>query len=128
MIMNAEKKEELIGKRLQLFRKLAGYSQEEASDKLRISREVLACYETDRALPSIDTLLRMRKLYKQTIDRLLGAPQIDFNEEMVGNDDYCEIVYLLSRPNFNYEKLNERVAKYYAASRFTKRKWRKNNK
>ena len=58
--------------RFKLLRKAAGLTQNEVCEKLEIKQYNLSDYETGRASPSIDLLLKMADLYEVTLDDLLN--------------------------------------------------------
>ena len=65
--------------KLQLFRKQNGYSQEQLADKLGIARQTISKWETGQAMPELNGLIQLSRLYGISIDR------------MVKEDDTCNI-------------------------------------
>ncbi len=63
----------MLGDRLRCYRKNAGLSQEQISRLLGIDRSTYAYYETNKTNPSIPYLIILSKLYRLTIDELLGV-------------------------------------------------------
>lgn len=61
-----------IGSRLKQLRKELGLTQEEAADKLGISRARYSHFENGRNEADNELLLAMAKLYGVTVDYLLG--------------------------------------------------------
>ena len=61
----------IISKYLQLLRKKHNYTQEELAKKLAISRQAVSKWETGAAIPDVEILLKISKLYKITINDIL---------------------------------------------------------
>ena len=61
----------LTANRLQQFRKANGYTQEVLAEKLSVSRQSISKWERGEAIPEIDNLMALSKLYGVTIDALL---------------------------------------------------------
>lgn len=57
--------------RLQMLRKEKGYSQEQLADRLGIARQTVGKWESGKAVPELDSLIALSKLYGLTIDRLV---------------------------------------------------------
>lgn len=49
----------------------AGYTQKEAAQALKISKNTLAGYETGKAIPKIDLAKRMAALYGFTVNEII---------------------------------------------------------
>lgn len=111
----------LFGKRFKCFRLLAGYSQEEAANKLCVSRSTLACYETNRFDPPIATLIKMSQLYNQSIDYLLGSPSMYARVEKRMDRTYRELVNRLKQPTFDYEEIKKLLFPYCSLMKINKK-------
>ncbi len=61
-----------LGKLLRFYRVRAGLTQRDVGDELEIASYVISDYERGRAQPSVETLIKMSKLYEATIDELVG--------------------------------------------------------
>lgn len=57
------------------LRSLSGYSQEEVSEKIGVSRQAYAKWEKGETLPDIERCQRLAELYGVTIDSLLNFSQ-----------------------------------------------------
>lgn len=57
--------------KLQLLRKQNGYSQEQLADKIGIARQTISKWETGQAVPELNGLIQLSKLYGVTIDRIV---------------------------------------------------------
>ena len=60
-----------LGEKLREHRKKAGLSQEELAEKLSVSRQAITKWESNRGLPSIESLQNISKLFDVSIDYLL---------------------------------------------------------
>lgn len=61
----------IISKYLQLLRKKHNYTQDELAKKLAISRQAVSKWETGAAIPDLEVLLKISKLYRITINDIL---------------------------------------------------------
>ena len=61
----------IISKYLQLLRKKHNYTQDELAKKLDISRQAVSKLETGAAIPDLEILLKISKLYGITINDIL---------------------------------------------------------
>ncbi|MCD8148146.1 MAG: helix-turn-helix transcriptional regulator [Clostridiales bacterium] len=64
-----------IGERISDLRKKNGYSQEMLGEKLGVSRQAVSKWESDAALPEIDKLVELAKLFEVTVGFLLGVEE-----------------------------------------------------
>ncbi len=64
-----------IGERIADLRKKNGYSQEMLGEKLGVSRQAVSKWESDAALPEIDKLVELAKLFEVTVGFLLGVEE-----------------------------------------------------
>lgn len=69
----------LVSQYLQLLRKKHNYTQEQLAQELNLSRQAISKWETGTALPDLDVLLKLSKLYHLTINELL-EPKIQTKE------------------------------------------------
>ena len=70
-----------IGQRIAQRRKLLGLSQEALGDKLGVSRQAISKWEADAALPEIDKLIALSKLFDVTVGWLLGVEDAPRQEQ-----------------------------------------------
>lgn len=61
----------LIAKHLQYLRKSRQYTQDDLAGKCNLSRQAVSKWETGEAIPDIDVLLELSKLYGMTINDIL---------------------------------------------------------
>lgn len=77
-----------IGQKLSDLRKSAHLSQEEAADKLGVTRQTISKWETDQSTPDFDKIIPICELYGISADKLLDNPNII--EEKKGNNKESE--------------------------------------
>lgn len=61
----------IVSRYLQFLRKKHNYTQEDLAKKLNISRQAVSKWETGAALPDLDILLKISRLYDVTINDIL---------------------------------------------------------
>lgn len=61
----------IISKYLQFLRKSHNYTQDDLATKLVISRQAVSKWETGTAIPDLEVLLKISKLYNITINDIL---------------------------------------------------------
>ncbi len=61
-----------LGQRIQELRKQHNLSQEALGEKLGVSRQAISRWEMDGAVPEVDKLIAMSKLFGISLDELLG--------------------------------------------------------
>ena len=61
----------IISKYLQFLRKSHNYTQDDLAKKLDISRQAVSKWETGTAIPDLEVLLKISKLYNITINEIL---------------------------------------------------------
>ncbi|WP_251318870.1 helix-turn-helix domain-containing protein [Flintibacter muris] len=64
-----------LGQRIQELRKSFGLSQEELGEKMGVSRQAISKWEGDQAIPELDKLIPLSKLFGLTVGQLLGVEQ-----------------------------------------------------
>ena len=62
-----------------------GFTQQEVSEKLFVTRQTISNWENNRSTPDIDTLVKISELYQINLDSLLITDQEMPNSE-VDND------------------------------------------
>lgn len=65
-----------IGQRIAQKRKELGLSQEALGDQLGVSRQSIYKWESDTALPEIDKLIALSRLYGVSVGWLLGVEDL----------------------------------------------------
>ena len=66
-------KAKTLGGRIQAFRKAAGLSQESLGERLGVSRQAVSRWEADAAVPELEKLIAMSRLFGVTVGVLLGV-------------------------------------------------------
>ena len=62
-----------LGGRVQACRKTAGLSQEALGERLGVSRQAVSRWEADAAVPELEKLIAMSRLFGVTVGALLGV-------------------------------------------------------
>ncbi|ANY74553.1 Transcriptional regulator [Paenibacillus lactis] len=60
------------GSRIAKLREQKGWTQEELSELIGISRASLSHYEQNRRKPNLETLTRLADIFETTIDKIIG--------------------------------------------------------
>lgn len=81
-----------IGNKLLELRKKRGLSQEEAAEKLGVSRQTISKWETDQSTPDFDKLSLICKLYDITADELINGTSKDKQEEKEKQEELKESI------------------------------------
>jgi transcriptional regulator with XRE-family HTH domain len=61
----------IAGRNLKYLRKLRGWTQEDAANKLNIKRSLIGAYEEERADPRLEVLEKLSSIFKLSLDELL---------------------------------------------------------
>ncbi|MDF3815532.1 helix-turn-helix transcriptional regulator [Clostridioides difficile] len=69
----------MINENLKSLRKIHQYTQEELAEKLNISRQSIAKWESGESIPDIGSCIKLAKLYKVKLDDL-----VNHSEEKTG--------------------------------------------
>ncbi len=97
--------EHTIGQRIAARRRELGLSQADLGDRLGVSRQAISKWESDAAIPEVDKLIALSRLFGVSVGWLLGVE--DFGQragDVDGQDDAPftarerELLELLSRP------------------------------
>ena len=70
-----------LGQRIAAQRKKLGISQEALGDRLFVSRQAISKWESDAAIPEIDKLIALSKLFGVSIGWLLGVEDTPGSKE-----------------------------------------------
>lgn len=83
-----------LGTNLQYLRRLNGnMTQERLADQMGVSRQTVSKWETEEAVPELDKLIELSKLFSCTIDALL-------KEDMEPQESYYSPVSIVTVPAF----------------------------
>ena len=86
-----------IGQRIAQQRKKLGLSQEALGDKLMVSRQAISKWESDAAIPEVDKLIALSRLFDVTIGWLLGVEEQKPNQEEALSESQLKLVEELVR-------------------------------
>lgn len=75
-----------VGNNLKRFRKDKGFSQEQVSKELNISRQSISKWENDVCLPDIENITRLSKYYEVPIDNFLNGYSSDSSVSLKSKD------------------------------------------
>ena len=64
-----------LGQRIAERRKMLGLSQEGLGEKLGVSRQAISKWESDGAVPEIDKLITLSRLFSVSVGWLLGVEE-----------------------------------------------------
>ncbi len=67
------REQQTLGRRIQEARKAAGLSQESLGERLGVSRQAVSKWEADAAVPELENLSAMSRIFGVTIGALLGV-------------------------------------------------------
>ena len=90
----------IISRYLQLLRKTNHYTQDDLAARLDISRQAISKWETGTAIPDIEILLELSKIYGVTINDLLEPkiqPQKITNFEQISSIPEIELREILGQ-------------------------------
>lgn len=66
-----------IAQQLKALRKAAGYTQEDVSHTLHMTRSAYANYESGKRTPTLECIARLAALYSTSIDHICGYKPFD---------------------------------------------------
>ena len=67
----------MLKENLMMLRNIHGYSQEELAEKIGISRQAYAKWESGKTVPDIDKCNLLAQIYGVTIDSLIKEEEVD---------------------------------------------------
>ena len=95
------------GKRFKHYRKKAKLTQKDAAELIGVNGYQLGNYETNRSEPSITILKKMSKVYKVSIDEMVGNKQKESTESSIVYDGgYVDVEELAKQLNDITEQIN----------------------
>ena len=62
----------MISANLNTLRKQRGYSQEEVAEKIGVSRQAVAKWESGETMPDLDNTMALAELYGVSLDNLVN--------------------------------------------------------
>ena len=62
----------MLGKEIQKLRRSRGLSQEKLAEQMEVSRQAISKWESGAAVPEVEKLIQLARLFGVSVDRLLG--------------------------------------------------------
>lgn len=85
-----------LGQRIAARRRLLGLSQETLAEKLEVSRQAVSKWESDGAIPEIDKLIALCKIFNVSIGWLLGVEQeATENSQSSAKEHPCSVTIII---------------------------------
>ncbi|MBU1141659.1 MAG: helix-turn-helix domain-containing protein, partial [Firmicutes bacterium] len=81
------------GNKLYKLRKNRSFSQEEVAAKLGVSRQTISLWETNQASPSMDNLIAFARLFKASLDELIGLENVSIESDKHIEKFEYEVIY-----------------------------------
>ena len=75
-----------IAANIRYLRKMYGYTQEEVSDRIHISRSTYASYESGCKIPATDTLINLADVYNISMSTLLECDNMKFLYDVISSE------------------------------------------
>jgi transcriptional regulator with XRE-family HTH domain len=97
--------EQTMGQRIAARRKLLNLSQEALAEQLDISRQAISKWESDGAIPEIDKLIALSKLYNVSVGWLLGVEETENSAADTLSDTQLKLVEELVKKQNNGSRL-----------------------
>lgn len=96
--------------RIKELRKEKHFTQIRLSIELEVSQEAISAYEKEKYYPSVETLLKMSKLFNASIDYILGLSDVR-NPQLPDRLDFYERQLILLANNMD-EVSREKLLSY----------------
>lgn len=85
-----------FGEKLTKLRKEEGMSQEDLANSLNVSRQAVSKWESDGAIPEIDKLIALSKIFEVSIGWLLGVEQEASDpKSKEGSNQPCSVTIII---------------------------------
>ena len=84
------------GEKIAVLRKEQGMSQEALGEKLGLSRQAVSKWEADQAVPTMDNLMELSKLFGVPVDTLL-RPDAELMPKAEDSDAPFYILWLIKK-------------------------------
>lgn len=91
----------IFSEKLQLLRKNKGFTQEEFAEKLNVSRQAVAKWESGQAYPDIANLIQISNMMNVTVDYLVGDQDCSVHPVPTGKTDTNELIDFRLEANVN---------------------------
>lgn len=83
-----------LSKQIKKLREGAGYSQEELSEKIYVSRQTISNWENERSYPDIHNLLLLSVLFNVTLDELVKG-DVETMKKVINKDEMNKYSYIM---------------------------------
>ena len=91
----------IFSEKLQLLRKNKGYTQETLADKLGVSRQAVAKWESGQIYPDISNLIQISELMNVSVDYLVKDQDCALNVKSQPNTELDELISFRLEANVN---------------------------
>ena len=85
---------QILNIKLAMLRKEHGYTQEQLSDFLNLTRSAISNYELGLNEPSLDTMVAIADLYGASLDWLMGRTNLRYNFNLENKENLEVIIKL----------------------------------
>jgi transcriptional regulator with XRE-family HTH domain len=99
------------GLRIQTFRKLRGFTQQEVADQINVTQSTYSRIETDDHQVNVDELKRIAKVLDVTINDLISTEPLVINNHASNQGAQGRIEHFYSHNKEAYEKLLTTMSK-----------------
>lgn len=89
---------------LKKIREKRGITQIRLSTEVEVSQEAISAYESGKALPSVETLIKLANFLNTSTDYLLGLTDNDLKINDIEKNEYDELISIYSRLNKEAKK------------------------
>ena len=89
---------------LKKIREKRGITQIRLSTEVEVSQEAISAYESGKALPSVETLIKLANFLNTSTDYLLGLTDNDLKISDIKKNEYDELISIYSRLNEEAKK------------------------
>ncbi len=96
-------------KNLKTIREKYNITQIKLSTEIEVSQEAISAYESGKALPSVETLIKLAKYFNTSTDYLLGLTNNSLKVNDISKNEYDELLAIYSRLN---KESKEDILKY----------------
>ena len=91
----------IFSEKLQLIRKSKGMTQEELAEKLAVSRQAVAKWESGQVYPDISNLIQISNLFNVTVDYLVRDQECMVSYENTEDNDLSKLIEFRLEANVN---------------------------
>lgn len=77
-----------IGEQLKYFRQRKGMSQKQIAELLHVTPQTVSKWELNKSAPDYDQLIALSKIYRKSIDALLGQAKPSFLDYLADSQNF----------------------------------------